>query len=1328
MKRLNTLELRKQVTSYIAIAMFLLGTVSIVTTEYIQDKRVHMQEMNYAKQIDLGVTHVLNHYLNAYRYRTLRIIKNENVVELLKSRNREALYTLLKIKWNLMKEEEPSLSVMQFHLPDGNSFLRMHNPQKFGDKLSSIRPMIKEIHVSHKPIHGYETGRYGTVYRIITPIFDEKEEYLGCLEIGLSPNFILDAVRETNNFSGMMFIKEDSLALYSLPSDRNIDGYRLQSKLTPRLKSLYKEFSHANKLENDITFKADNKIYRTHLFILNSFHQEPRVKIVFFQDITDFGLLRKYFVFGILLFMVMGLSLLIWLVYRRIGLYQKDVDDIYTEQIERLNESEQRFALLYSKAPEAYQSLDENGNILMLNTKWTENLGYTEEEVVGKNFSDFMTDKSRKKFREVFPKFKVLGEASGVEFEMVRKDKKIVNVSLSGKIVNDDYGDFIQTHCIFSNITEQKIVQEKIAFNEEYMQAIFDVIPDMMITSNGKEIDKANPAMLNFFSYDTLEAFKSQHECICDYFIAEEGYLTSKINNEEWLEYILSNPDTLHKVCMEKDSKRHHFIVKAHHINFDKGERSTVIFSDITNLEEIGEQLRYAVNGTNDGLWDWNVKENTIYFSPRWKEMLGYEDDEVPNIWESWESRVHPDDIDKVKQRVALCFSNPEIEFKVTHRLLHKDGSWVWILARAQIIFDENSKALRMVGFHTDLTDQKLQEAEISKLGILLNNTMNSLDNLVFVKDTEFRYIAFNPAFEKFMGVYGNDLLGKNDYDIFDKEVADFFREKDKEMFASNGTRENYEWVTYPDGTKHYLLTAKTPLRDTEGKILGLVGNSVDMTQHKKLEDDLRASQEQFEQFMNFLPANIIIKNESKEVVYANNAAKGFFAQNIIGKTIEEMMSEQVAKLILKTDKKAMKEGSSESLIDIVDSEGKKRIFRNLTFIIKGDEETKLGMVSTDITREYIAQHEVSRLKSALDRSPISIMMTDIHGNIEYVNPNYIRVSGYSAKELIGKNPRIVKSGFTTLEKYKEMWATISRGDIWNSDVKNIAKDGSIFWEDSTILPTFDEYDNIEGYIAFKLDITEKVAIDKQLHDQEEVMIAQSRHAAMGEMISMIAHQWRQPISVIAMDANNILADVDLEMIEEESLREASIDIIKQTQELSSTIDDFRNFFKPEKVPEEVFLVDVLHDALGIIGKSLENNNILLSSNVDKELSLRTYSRELMQVFVNLINNSKEALLECPIENRKIEIGINGTDESVVLDIYDNAGGIDEKIIENIFDPYFSTKGEKNGTGLGLYMSRTIVEKHMHGKLEVQNINDGACFTIKLPIVMDANEVTDEHS
>jgi signal transduction histidine kinase len=231
----------------------------------------------------------------------------------------------------------------------------------------------------------------------------------------------------------------------------------------------------------------------------------------------------------------------------------------------------------------------------------------------------------------------------------------------------------------------------------------------------------------------------------------------------------------------------------------------------------------------------------------------------------------------------------------------------------------------------------------------------------------------------------------------------------------------------------------------------------------------------------------------------------------------------------------------------------------------------------------------------------------------------------------------------------------------------------------------------------------------------EKMMITQSRMAIMGEMIGMIAHQWRQPITVIGMITNNTILTLEFDEINKQHLLDDLNVIDKQIHYLSTTIDDFRNFFRPNKLPQSVSLREMSNDLLTMLGKNYKNFGINLTFTGDVDTAFVTFKNELMQVFLNILTNSKDAFEERLIPEPFIQFNSVYNEENIVFSIRDNAGGISEEIIDKVFDPYFSTKEEKNGTGLGLYMSAIIIEKHLNGSIQVCNDAGGTLFTLTIP-------------
>ena len=253
-----------------------------------------------------------------------------------------------------------------------------------------------------------------------------------------------------------------------------------------------------------------------------------------------------------------------------------------------------------------------------------------------------------------------------------------------------------------------------------------------------------------------------------------------------------------------------------------------------------------------------------------------------------------------------------------------------------------------------------------------------------------------------------------------------------------------------------------------------------------------------------------------------------------------------------------------------------------------------------------------------------------------------------------------------------------------------------------------------------ELDVRIKDAVVKNTK-QEQMLIQQSRLAAMGEMIGNIAHQWRQPLNALGLILQNLYYAQESGDLTQEYLERSMEKGQKLTENMSKTIDDFRNFFQPNKTVERFNVLASVYGAFNLISASYKNNNIGIDILVDDSIMIEGYPNEFAQVLLNVLTNAKDALLINNINESRVIIEAYLEKNILHVSILDNAGGIDEAILNKIFDPYFTTKDKDAGTGIGLYMSKMIIETNMHGNILALNEKEGAKFIISVPIKVIKN-------
>ena len=449
------------------------------------------------------------------------------------------------------------------------------------------------------------------------------------------------------------------------------------------------------------------------------------------------------------------------------------------------------------------------------------------------------------------------------------------------------------------------------------------------------------------------------------------------------------------------------------------------------------------------------------------------------------------------------------------------------------------------------------------------------------------------------------------------------------------------------------------------------------------------AMMEHTNDFIFFKDTNHVLTASSDSLALITGYKKGY---EIVGKTDYELFPFEYAEVYYKLEKEIYKGNIPhiEEVQPFIDENGNDGWVNNRKYSIKNSNGVIIGLfgIARIVTQEIQNKNKIKEQKDQLEKAQHiahlgnwsldvvnnRLLWSDEVYNIFEEDKEIVELTFNIFIDDIHPDDReLVKTTYTQSIKDRTSYDIVHRLLLSNGRIKYVHEKGE---------HTFDKYGNIINSFGTVQDITKIKEYENEIKQKDEMMLAQSRLAAMGEMINMIAHQWRQPLAAISICADTIIIDAELENINEEETLKLATAISDQTQHLSKTIDDFRNYFKSENKKEKESVLNIVNNAFNIIVKSLKDQGISCKINSQTDEKILIFSRELLQVLINILNNG---------------------------------GEIKTDNLTKIFEPYFSTKTEKNGTGLGLYMCKMIIEEHMSGKLLVENINDGVCFTIFIP-------------
>ena len=696
-------------------------------------------------------------------------------------------------------------------------------------------------------------------------------------------------------------------------------------------------------------------------------------------------------------------------------------------------------------------------------------------------------------------------------------------------------------------------------------------------------------------------------------------------------------------------------------------------------------------------------------------KFYGYSKNEMLNLNIDKINTLSPKELKKQREE---AFSNKNNMFEFSHKL--KNGTIKVVEVHSSTI--ENEKGIVLFSIIEDVSERKIIEKKVKDQNIKLLTLKNNLDNAINAASLGlWEWDLINDITTWSDITY--DMYGVNrNYPLNIKFVESLIHKEDLQIHRENIQKSltedlpiNFEYRIIKDNEIRTIHAIGKTIKEA-GKVIKLTGVVQDITNIKENEKELLSAQE-------------IAKIGHYEFDIANNSFKSsFILDSIFGvpknykKTFEtwiELIYEDDRQMMSKYFKSIIeKRVDFDKEYRIIDYTSKEIKWVHGLGVIRYDKyENPVKMFGTvqNINDRKIYESQMKQALSVFKNTNEGIMLTSSDNKIINVNPAFIKTTGYELNDVVGKTPAILKSFMYSKDFYKNMWEKIRNEGFWQGEITNKRKNGQFYEEYLTINAIKDKNGKIENYIGIFSDIS-------VLKHQEKMILQQARTSAIGEMIGNIAHQWRQPLSVISTASTGMKLQLEIGSISQEDISNTLDKINQQSQYLSKTIEDFRGFFTEDISKVTEFNISQAIEKVEELTKdSFSNNFIEIKKDIDEEVYIYANKNLLIQALINIFNNAKDVLTNNKEnENRLLFISVKEENSKIIIKIKDNGGGIAEENLERIFDPYFTTKHQSQGTGLGLYMTNQIISKQLHGSIHVSNTKYeyegseylGACFLI----------------
>ena len=748
---------------------------------------------------------------------------------------------------------------------------------------------------------------------------------------------------------------------------------------------------------------------------------------------------------------------------------------------------------------------------------------------------------------------------------------------------------------------------------------------------------------------------------------------------------------------------------------------------DIHEMKHDKARLLNFAESASDWFWETNAANEFTFISPQYGNRIGIPVEAI--IGKSiHEAAPHTIDDETIWTSLTDKMSaHQELRDVIQSRIL-VDGTVIWISISANPTFDETGTFKGYQGTASDVTarinaEQKLRDSEqrFKDYSHVASDWFWELDeNLIF------SYVSEN--FEAVTGEPPEHFLGKHRGEIRPTGIDDQTWEKFLEDLAAHRSFSNViHSRVRSDGTEIWLSINGMPHFDKFGAFRGYRCTGKDITDEVEASKKVKRAEGLLFNAIEVMEDGFVLFDADDRLVICNQEYKDVYYEiaDVLkpGSTFREIAEAAATAGQIFDSLEEKEKWVAERMEQHLNPSGSfdQKLSRGNWIRVIEQKTTEGGIVGLriDVTKEKREQEELRKLSHALEQSPSMVFITDAKGNIEYINAMFTKISGYSASEVSGKNPRILKSGSTPTEVYDELWRTIKSGQEWRGELEDRRKDGSTFWAYATISPVTNEVGVITHYVSMHEDITKRKQIE--FLESEARQQAEIANRAKSELLANMSHELRTPLNAI-IGFSHMFQEKVFGPLGHEKYDEYAADITNSGQHLLTLINDILDVSaiesgKLELNEEFIDTAMIIESSIRMVSSRAENGDILLRTNIAEDFpKMYGDERRIKQILINLLNNSVK--FTDPGGNVSVEARLAET-RSIILTVTDTGIGMNEtelaKALEQ-FGQVDSTHTRKyEGSGLGLPLTVGLVNLH-NGDLEIKSIKGtGTTVTIRFP-------------